>query len=195
MAENCNEGEEERAGRLARKQKWRESKCSHYPVKSIARSMSTRLREEQRLAKQRKCMIIDSSVTLLSMVWSSWETTISLRSVRPRSVPQLFQCTSKAHATSTNSNVQVSVKRLLRCAWDIHCKYVHLVKEKDVLRLLLRSFLTHWIRKYSQLAFSQYCWLTHYTLNFIFYMSFWGYWYLARVVSSLLLWASTGNFN
>ena len=37
--------------------------------------------------------------------------------------------------------------------------------------------------------------LTHYTLKFIFYKSFWGYWYLAWVVSSLLLWASTGNFS
>ena len=27
--------------------------------------------------------------------------------------------------------------------------------------------------------------LTHYTLNFIFYKSFWGYWYLAWAVSSL----------
>ena len=37
--------------------------------------------------------------------------------------------------------------------------------------------------------------LTHYTLKFIFYKSFWGYWYLAWAVSSLLLWASTGNFS
>ena len=37
--------------------------------------------------------------------------------------------------------------------------------------------------------------LTHYTLKFIFYKSFWGYWYLAWAVSSLLLSASTGNFS
>ena len=37
--------------------------------------------------------------------------------------------------------------------------------------------------------------LTHYTLNFIFYKSFWGYRYLAWAVPSLLLWASTGNFS
>jgi len=34
--------------------------------------------------------------------------------------------------------------------------------------------------------------LTQYT---IFYKSFWGYWYLAWAVSSLLLWASTRNFS
>ena len=37
--------------------------------------------------------------------------------------------------------------------------------------------------------------LTHYTLSFIFYKSFWGYWYLVQAVSPLLLWASTGNFS
>ena len=37
--------------------------------------------------------------------------------------------------------------------------------------------------------------LTHYTLNIIFYKSFWGYWYLAWAASPLLLWASTGNFS
>ena len=37
--------------------------------------------------------------------------------------------------------------------------------------------------------------LTHYTLNFIFYKSFWGYWYLVWAISSLLLWVSTGNLS
>ena len=33
-----------------------------------------------------------------------------------------------------------------------------------------------------------------YTLSFIYYKSFWGYWYLVWAVSPLLLWASTWNF-
>ena len=36
--------------------------------------------------------------------------------------------------------------------------------------------------------------LTHFTLSFIFYKSFWGYWYLVWAISPRLLWASTGNF-
>ena len=42
---NCDESEEERARRLARKMdqnKDREPKCSHYPIKSTVRSMSIR---------------------------------------------------------------------------------------------------------------------------------------------------------
>ena len=39
MRENCDESKEERVRRLAYKND-REPKCSHYPVQSVARSMS-----------------------------------------------------------------------------------------------------------------------------------------------------------
>ena len=79
----------------------REPKCGHYPMKSMARSMYER--EEQRLAKQRN-------------TWPSWETTLSLPSVRclkPHSLPRILSMYAfssrtwptvpKAHAMPTNS--------------------------------------------------------------------------------------------
>ena len=102
IAENCDESEYKRSGRLGENgNEDRESKCSHHPVKSTARSMYER--EEQQLVKQRN-------------TWPSWEMTISsplVRCSKPRSLlrtlstytlpSHTWSTVPKAHATPTNT--------------------------------------------------------------------------------------------
>ena len=94
---------------------------SHYPVKSVVRSRSTR--EEQRLAKQKKRMtMFDHSLPLtnsFNVHFAILLTLFTLCCTWP-TVP-------KACATPTNTNAHMSVQRLLSCARVTHCEYVHLV--------------------------------------------------------------------
>ena len=103
----------------------REPKCSHYPVKSAARSMSTR---EQRLAKQRMVVSRNNHILAFGEVFES-------RSFPSNSLNVCFGVFLTLHYTwpcamPTNSNVHVSPvgsKIIEMRVRGIHCEYIHLV--------------------------------------------------------------------
>ena len=111
----------------------RETKGSHYPVKSVVRWMSTR---EQRLEKQRVAVSRNDHILVFSEVFKPsltfWKS-FSARFAILLTLCHTYCCTwltvTKALATSTNSNAHVSPvgSKVMRCTQGIHCEYVPLV--------------------------------------------------------------------
>ena len=107
MPKNCDESEEERARRLTQKWKRRQkTKCSHCPVKSVVRLMSTR---EQWLVKQRMAVSRSDHILTFGEVFKTSLTSWNSFNVHFAILLTLC-CTTilKAHATPTNSNAHVS---------------------------------------------------------------------------------------
>ena len=120
----------------------REPKCSHYPVKSTARSMSMR---EQWLVKQRMAVLRNDHILSFGEVFKNLTHLLELfqRMVCHQFVAhgQLSQM-CVPHLLTVMHTCCLSVHRSLRCTRGIHCEYVRIlwlhvkwIVEKHVMQL------------------------------------------------------------
>ena len=126
----CQNGKTMMSARKKELGDWRENesnkepKCSHYPLKSTARLMSTR---EQWLAKQRMAVSRNNHILAFGEVF---ETLLTFWKALPSFLH--FGTLVVAHGwlhsprlLTVMHTCRLLVQKSLWCTWGIHCKYVY----------------------------------------------------------------------